>query len=175
MIIAITGRPGIGKSTVCLKVIEMLRNKGFAVGGIICPEIREKNVRVGFKVLDLISGKEGLLAHVRGKSPFTVGKYYVLLDSFENIAIPALEYAINHADIIVFDEVGPMELKSKKILNIISSFSNVNKPILLVVHWKIGSNIRHMVKCDCKIFEVTFDNRDKLPSIIFNLIVRGLT
>ncbi|MEM2538511.1 MAG: NTPase, partial [Candidatus Methanomethylicia archaeon] len=143
MIIAITGRPGIGKSTVCLKVIDLLRNKGFKVGGVICPEIRECGVRVGFKVLDLISGKEGLLAHVKYSSPFTVGKYFVQLESFESVAIPALEDALNNADVIIFDEIGPMELKSKKVLDLLSFISNnVNKPLLIVVHWKIGSSIR---------------------------------
>ncbi|MEM0084820.1 MAG: NTPase [Candidatus Methanomethylicia archaeon] len=175
MIIAITGRPGIGKSTVCLKVIDLLRNKGFKVGGVICPEIRECGVRVGFKVLDLISGKEGLLAHVKYSSPFTVGKYFVQLESFESVAIPALEDALNNADVIIFDEIGPMELKSKKVLDLLSFISNnVNKPLLIVVHWKIVSSIRNIISGDYQIFEVTFENRNTLPMLIFKLIVGGL-
>jgi len=174
MIIAITGRPGIGKSTVCSKVIDLLRSEGFRVGGIFCPEIREAGVRVGFKVLDLMSGKEGLLAHVKYTSPIIVGKYYVQLESFESVAIPALKSALNYADVIVFDEIGPMELKSSKILNILHSISNINKIFLIVVHWRIKDYLKRIINDNYSIFEVTFENRDILPNLIFKLIVEKL-
>ncbi|MEM2136586.1 MAG: NTPase [Candidatus Methanomethylicia archaeon] len=170
MIIAITGRPGIGKSTVCYKVINLLKEHGFIVGGIICPEIRKNGVRIGFKVLDLISGREGLLAHINYPSQIRVGKYYVQLKSFEDVAIPALSSAVKVADVIVFDEIGPMELKSDKVLRFLSS--SIDKPIILVVHWRIGEEkLRKIVRGSFSFFEVTFKNRDDLPKMIFNAIL----
>ncbi|MCS7366924.1 MAG: NTPase [archaeon YNP-WB-062] len=174
MIIVVTGRPGVGKSTICLKVIELLRGSGLRVGGVICPEIREGGVRVGFKVLDLMSGKSGLLAHVNIPSPVMVGKYYVQLKSFEDVLIDALNSALTDADVIVFDEIGPMELKSDVVLNFLSSIPKINKPILMVVHWKVVNNLRDLIKVDYKVFTVTFENRMLLPNKIFNLLVGGV-
>jgi len=174
MIIVVTGRPGVGKSTVCLKVIELLKERGLKVGGIICPEIREGGVRVGFKVLDLMSGRSGLLAHVNIPSPIMIGKYYVQLKSFEDVLIDALNSALENADVIVFDEVGPMELKSNVVLNFLSSISEINKPILLVVHWKVINNLKDLIKVDYKVFTVTFENRMSLPNKIFNLLIGGI-
>jgi nucleoside-triphosphatase len=164
----------VGKSTVCLKVIELLRGSGLRVGGVICPEIREGGVRVGFKVLDLMNGKSGLLAHVNISSPVMVGKYYVQLKSFEDVLIDALNSALMDADVIVFDEVGPMELKSNVVLNFLSSIPKINKPILMVVHWKVVNNLRDLIKVDYKVFTVTFENRMLLPNKIFNLLVGGM-
>jgi len=48
--IAITGRPGVGKSTVIAKVVEKLDAN---VSGIQCGEIRNEEKRVGFKIQDL--------------------------------------------------------------------------------------------------------------------------
>ena len=56
-----TGNPGVGKTTVMLKVVEGLKVDGYCVGGMISREIRSRGERVGFEVLDLGSvGMGGL-------------------------------------------------------------------------------------------------------------------
>ncbi len=40
MKLLVTGGPGSGKSTVFMKIVEKLRNKGLRIGGIVTPEIR---------------------------------------------------------------------------------------------------------------------------------------
>jgi hypothetical protein len=44
----LTGRPGSGKSTVIGRTVELLRERGVRVGGVVCPEVREGGGRVGF-------------------------------------------------------------------------------------------------------------------------------
>jgi nucleoside-triphosphatase len=67
-VLLLTGAPGVGKITVLIEIVDALKAKGVSVGGMISREVREGNVRVGFEILDLTSGKRGWLAHVNQKS-----------------------------------------------------------------------------------------------------------
>jgi len=68
------------------------------------------------------------------KSNYKVGKYFVDVDLFENIAIPALETAEIESDIVVIDEIGKMELFSKKFEETVKRILSGSKPVLAVVH-----------------------------------------
>ena len=65
----LTGAPGVGKTTVLTKTVDALKAKGVSVGGMITREVRKDNVRVGFEIVDLTSGKHGWLAHINGQRP----------------------------------------------------------------------------------------------------------
>ena len=54
-ILLLTGTPGVGKTVVLTKVVNILKEKGYSVGGMISREVREGRVRVGFEMLDLTS------------------------------------------------------------------------------------------------------------------------
>ena len=165
MKIAITGRPGIGKTTVFMRTVECLRSTGLKVGGIVCPEVRERGVRVGFKVVDLMTGREGWLASVYSPSPIRISKYGVNVEEFEEIGVEAVHRALGEADVIAVDEVGPMELKSLKFKQILDEVLASRKPALLVVHWKLQGQFVQEVrrKAEVRVVEVTLYNRDKLP------------
>jgi len=53
--ITITGPPGSGKTTTVIRVAEMLRRRGYTVGGMITRELREGRTRVGFEIEDLLT------------------------------------------------------------------------------------------------------------------------
>ncbi len=173
MLFIITGRPGIGKSTVCRKVIDLLREQGFKIGGVICPEVRVGRSRIGFKIIDLMSNKEGWLAHINFNTGIKVGRYHVNLNDLESIGISAINNAINQADVIVIDEIGPMELKSMRFKEMIFKAFNCEKPIISVVHWKLSrwliSATKHL---EVKVYEVTFSNRNWLHELIFKEILK---
>ena len=77
--IGITGRPGVGKSTVVRRLIERVAEKAEKkVGGMLTAEMREQGKRTGFVVEDISTGEKGILAHIREKGP-KVGKYGVCL------------------------------------------------------------------------------------------------
>ena len=77
-IIALTGPPGIGKTTAVLQIARVLKDRGINVGGIVSREIRVNNERVGFEFIDLITNDTNVLASISGKGP-KVGKYFVSL------------------------------------------------------------------------------------------------
>ncbi len=170
--VIITGRPGVGKTTVFMRTIDCLRRVGIKVGGIICPEEREGGVRVGFRVVDLFSGREGWLAPVYSSSPVRVGKYGVHLEEFENIGVGAIHRAVEEADVIAVDEVGPMELKSWKFKEAIERVLSSRKPSILVVHWKLQNSFARQVasRGEVKVVEVTLQNRERLPSELCKLL-----
>jgi len=61
-IMFLTGQPGIGKTSVLIKVLDALKTRGYKVGGMVSREIREGRVRVGFEIVDLQrDGKDGYL------------------------------------------------------------------------------------------------------------------
>jgi len=108
----------------------MLESKGYKIGGIQTPEIREKNRRIGFWVLDINKGKKEILAHIDIRSNFKVSKYGVDINSFDELAVTAIDYAIKNCDIVVIDEIGKMELFSEKFQEVVIRGLNSSKPVL---------------------------------------------
>jgi len=109
--ILITGKPGCGKSTLIQKLSDQFKNR--RISGIITPEIRRGNQRYGFKIIDLLSQKEEIMASVDIQSEKRVSKYYVdvqVVDKIMNEFIGSYE----QADIFMVDEIGKMELYSEK-------------------------------------------------------------
>lgn len=89
MNIFITGNPGCGKSTLIQKFLEEIADK--KVSGIITPEIRVNGVRQGFKIIDLASGKEEILASVHMERGPGVSRYKVNIEGIEKIMDKFLE------------------------------------------------------------------------------------
>jgi nucleoside-triphosphatase len=134
MKLLISGPPASGKSTLIIKLIDFLTKNNVKVGGIISPEVRKGGVRIGFKVVDLLTLKEKLFASVYYKTEYKVGKYYVDVGFFEEIAIPAFEIAERECKVIAIDEIGKMELFSKKFEEKIREVLTGNKVVIAVVH-----------------------------------------
>ncbi|MEM1716013.1 MAG: NTPase [Candidatus Bathyarchaeia archaeon] len=166
--IFLTGSPKIGKTTVVLKVINHLREKNVKVGGVISQEILERGIRVGFKIVDLLNNVEGKLAHVNCVSGPRVGKYRVCLEDLERIGAKAILSACEEADVIVIDEVGPMELYSEPFKKAVSKALESKKIVFGTIHWRAKTPLTEMIRRreDVKIVEVRYDNRNALPKII---------
>ena len=128
--VLIQAPPRTGKSTLVDKLCSMLETKGYKIGGIQTPEIREKNRRVGFWVLDINNGNKDILAHVDIKSKFKVSKYGVDLNSFDELAITAINYAIENCQLVVIDEIGKMELFSENFQDAVIKGLNSSKPVI---------------------------------------------
>jgi nucleoside-triphosphatase len=163
-VLILTGAPGTGKTTLLTKIVDALKAKGFSIGGMVSHEVREGNVRVGFEILDLTSGRYGWLAHVNGQNSPQVGKYHVNLYDLENIGTVAISQAIEKCSAIAIDEIGPMELYSQKFKQAVAQALESKKLVLAVVHGKANDPLVTQVKrrVDAEIFNVTFSNRESL-------------
>lgn len=167
MKLLITGMPGSGKTTLCRRVIHALHGR-YKVGGMLTAEIREGGVRKGFKIMDLRSNREGVLAHVNQKQGPRVGKYRVNLRDLKNIGEKAILDAVDACDLIVIDEIGPMELSSKGFIAAVAKAFNSDKHVMATIHFKSRHALIRELKSrkDATLLEINENNRDELPKKI---------
>jgi nucleoside-triphosphatase THEP1 len=126
----ITGKPGVGKTTLICSCMEQLKQLGYEVGGFYTKEIKNKGHRIGFKVVDL-NGSSGTLADLKAANNLPrVGKYRVHLKEFEQVGVTAVSRAIKSSEIIIVDEIGKMELFSAKFCRILQLALDSSKPLI---------------------------------------------
>ena len=163
MKLLITGKPRSGKTTLCKRIIDPLGSE-YKVGGILTQEIKEGGVRKGFKVMDLARGKEGVLAHVNQERGPRIGRYRVNMRDLEDIGAKAILHAIDACDLVVIDEVGPMELHSKGFIEAVGKAFNSDKHVMATIHFKSRHELIEKLKNrkDVTLVEIDESNRDAL-------------
>jgi nucleoside-triphosphatase len=147
----------------------MLKLYKFNVGGFITKEIRENNRRIGFKFIDLENGYEDWLANIYGKTDYTIGKYSVYIEKL-NQYLQKLEDKLEKYEVIIIDEIGPMEMLSQKFREIVNITLNKPIPSIYTVHHRISNKLRNKftTKYDNVLYVITRENRDGIPLIIWH-------
>ena len=158
MNILLTGRPGIGKTTLIKKLIDVT---SLSKGGFYTEEIREEGKRVGFSLMTL-DGKKSTLASIKIKSPYRVGKYSVDVDSFEAIGVEAIRKAMPTKKLIIIDEIGKMELFSKKFRDVVIQALNTGGVVATIKKGRSGFIDGIKSRRDVRLLEVNLENRDTL-------------
>lgn len=151
----------MGKSTLVQKIIALYGGKA---GGVLARDKRFKDRRVGFELLDLASGQTGMLADEMGSGP-QLGKYRVHLDDLDNIGAHAVENALD-CDLIVVDEIGPMEMSSRRFISAVEKAIVSDKNMLVVLQEWSQHPIAKKVRRSFKVITVREDNRDSLAAEI---------
>ena len=166
--IFLTGEPGCGKTTAIKKICEMLTARGRKVGGIVSGEIRERGVRAGFSLEDLSTHETGTLAHVSQRDGPPVGKYRVNLADIQRIAVTAIKRAIAEDDVIIVDELGPMELNSMPFILAVEMALATQKHFVGTIHKRASHYLIAAIKSNpaYQILEVTLNNRNELPNTV---------
>ncbi len=145
-----------------------------AAGGFLTREIRnEKGVRVGFEIRDL-QGNRGLLAHLNVAGMHRVGKYGVDIPSFERVGVAAVERALLFGQIVVIDEIGRMELYSRKFQTIVREVLDADSPVvatMMIGHNALVDGIR--LREDLVRFELTPASRATVPGKVLRLLGFG--
>nr|XP_016933284.1 cancer-related nucleoside-triphosphatase homolog [Drosophila suzukii] len=169
--ILITGPPGVGKSTLIRKICSNLRDKGHLLQGFYTEEVRGEGIsqRIGFDVVTL-AGKRGILARENPEDKLRrpkVGKYSVFVQNFEDLALPLLDFKDSQPEphLLVIDEVGKMELFSKRFEAAMVDLLKKKRPLLVEQLRKIPTSI---------LYQVTKSNRNILAGEITDLITKSL-
>jgi nucleoside-triphosphatase len=157
--------------------VKELKKREYKVGGMICREVREAGVRVGFEIMDLSTGQRGWLAHVNQPDGPRIGKYRVNLTDLNVMGVGGILGALKSSDILAIDEVGPMELSSEAFSNALVKVVESGKPMLGTIHYGLRHSLVNSIKEreDVEILEVTYKNRESLHTIIADKIEDYLT
>ncbi|MEM2883272.1 MAG: NTPase [Nitrososphaerales archaeon] len=172
----LTGEPGSGKTTAIMKIVNTVRAKGYSIGGVVSLEKRVKGVRMGFDIVDLLSGNRVLLASVEQKMGPRVGKYRVNLKGLSDLAAKALIEAAQRCDLIVCDEIGPMEMASPEFRKAVKEAVSSGKPIIGVIHKHLRDPLADELRAseDVEVVEIDLYNSDEIVSKISEVVLNLL-
>ena len=184
--IGITGLPRSGKTAVLAKVLEMIKDERRGeidarggdsssieiIGGMRTEPILDGSERVGFKVIDIKTGNEAVMAHKNIDSRLRVLGYGIDTEALESVAIPAIEFAKDYCEMIVIDEIGKFAVESEDFVNVVRSALEIDKPTVLALHKKSRHPLLQDIRRrdDARILEVTPVNRALLPYKIHKLM-----
>ena len=165
--ILLTGAPGSGKTTALKIIISRLSIK---TGGFYTEEIREAGVRVGFKIITL-DGQEITLAHVQYQGQPRIGKYGVNLEAFDAIAVESLQRAQEEADLIIIDEIGPMEILSNTFCQVVMEIIEAEVPILgSIVKRNVPFAEEVKAHPEVTVLELRRENQQEMSEQVFDLL-----
>jgi len=155
--ILITGPPRSGKSTLIVRLIKYISKRQITAYGFLTPEVREGNNRIGFDIVDIKTKDREKLARKRNfNTKHHVGKYCVFIEKFEKFLSHFENIKFQQDDLIIIDEIGKMELFSKKFQEFIIKIFASNISIIAT----IGLTVKHSIK----------DHLLNLPNVkLFNL------
>ena len=150
--------------------------QGHGIGGCLTKEKREGRERVAFIMTDLMSGRQGELASIRGSLGPRVGRYRVNIATLSEIGAGSLRDAAERADVVVIDEIGPMELTNPDFRRAAGNCFDSGKPVLAIVHGQMKDPLIDKIRgMDGKeLIEVTLENRERLAQRIADEILASL-
>ncbi|KAH8390758.1 hypothetical protein KR215_005265, partial [Drosophila sulfurigaster] len=165
---------GIGKTTLVGKIAANMRNQ-CTLQGFFTDEVRENNQRIGFDVVTM-AGKREILARekVQGNLP-KVGKYSVYVENFEKLALPLLNKSSRPTQLMIIDEVGKMELLSKRFEEAVRMLV-LYEQIAIPLHTNKRIGLVEFLKSypQSRIYTVNHTNRDSLVRTISEDIIKSI-
>lgn len=158
-VLLLTGRPGVGKTTVIRRIAASLT--GWRLDGFYTEEIRESGQRQGFRAVTF-DGSEKLMTHSRIHSLYRVGKYGVDLPVIDQLADRTLGLT-PEVDCYLVDEIGKMECYSQHFIAAMRRLLASHRLVVATIALR-GSGFIAEVKqrTDVEQWEVTLKNREEL-------------
>lgn len=164
MRIVLAGKKGIGKTTVCRKVIEIARGMGLSCVGTITSQQGDE-----LMVEDIATGEKRLLAAVAGSREIPGGiPHCHFVFSPEGIEFGKRALARN-GDLLIIDEFGRLELKGVGLDNALDEFKRHDSAILVIQDTLKEELLPGLGGVDLRVVDVTEQNRDELAGLIAEL------
>ncbi len=164
MRIALSGPPGSGKTTIARKSAELLKSLGCRPLGFYTPEVRESGQRTGFLVEDLETGETVWLARRGLSSKYTTGAYGIYEEAGKFIC-NILDRTVE-ANLIVIDEIGPMELVFPCVrTRLLRLLSREGQSFLIVYHRRLRERypgLYRLITGKATVLWVTVKSRSKV-------------
>ena len=163
----VTGPPGVGKTTLIISLLPYLRV--YRPAGFFTREIRVGGIRKGFELVSL-SGESLMLAHTGIAGRERVGKYGVDKEGFHRY-IEQLRGSLPGRGLVIFDEIGKMEVLSGEFRELVTDVLDGKTPLLATIARK-GDHFIEGIKerPDVALVEITRDNREGMAGGLLPVI-----
>jgi len=170
MVFIITGEIGIGKTTVCLKLVDIVRSSGYTCGGILT----EKAAGGDITVENINSGEKEILASTLDtfQEGSRTGKYYFYPRGID-FGIRSIASG-SFAEILFIDEIGQLELNGEGFTGTLEICNASKAQCVLVIRKWLLPDYLPLLPADPIIFETTMANRDQLPHEIAGILLKNL-
>ncbi|MFX1571422.1 MAG: NTPase [Promethearchaeota archaeon] len=172
--ILITGPPRCGKSTLISKLLDYFNKLNYTIHGFLTPEIRKKGNRIGFDIKDIYSQEYRKLARIGNyDTKYKVGKYSVFVEELEEMISKLELIEFNEINLLVIDEIGKMELYSKKFQNFIRNIFSSDVTILATIGLKLKHPVKNFILDlpNVSIFNLNHQNFQEIyQKIVFKII-----
>ena len=170
MVIIITGAIGIGKTTVCRKLVEKVREQGFTCGGILTCKAADGSITIE----DIQTGEKQTLAGIdKAYHGPSTAKYYFNPDGID-FGIRAIESGTSAA-ILVVDEIGHLELRGEGFTGVLELLeADKVKSCVLVIREELLPAFLSQLPAAPLIFETTIHSRSHLPHEISSVLFEKL-
>lgn len=170
--IILTGETGAGKTTACAKLLRQCLKEGISCGGILQPAIFQDSAKVGSLIMSVADGETELFVYIREKAQFEgeqVGKY-VISERGLGFAAQALDSS-TACDVVFVDEVGPLELRGRGLMQSVEKIMASEKTLVFVVRKKILAEFKKKFsKKKFRVIKLTRENRNNTPEKMLALI-----
>src|SRR5437899_3394121 len=155
------------------RIHDHYKNKGLKVDGMVTREVRKGNERIGLKITDVPSGGEGWLARMGDSVGQRIGKYMVDSKDLGEIGVGALKRAAERsADLVLVDEIGPMEMTSSAFRGTLAKLLSAGRTVIATV--KYGSHYPEIERspgfAEAVNLEISRDNREEMIQKIFSIV-----
>ncbi len=165
MIFILTGPVHSGKTTLVKNIVRELKRQNFKIGGFLSNTILKNEEIVGYDLFDLREERTIPFIRRTGEKKWQkMGSFFFIpqgLAKAENIILQEKD-----VDILVVDEVGPLELSGKGFWLALKKviFNPLNIYLLVIRTNILGDFLSMLGKREVKIFDIK--NKEIFPQII---------
>jgi len=169
-VIIITGETGQGKSTFTRTIVNKLTGDGIRVSGFCSRGVHINETRIGFDLEEIRTGNKTILARKTAEAEgwISQGHYYFDPRVFEEKSDLIFREVEAGADLLVIDEVGPLEMNDTGWHSLISRIINEKPlPMIWTVRKRLVGNVaRKWNVGDVSVYFLDEDSEDELVSLI---------
>ncbi len=171
MVIIVTGAIGIGKTTVCEKVVKIAQSQGYSCGGVVTYKTQNEDIIVE----DVQTGETKVLASISNiYQGSRTAKYFFNREGFD-FGIEAIDRG-TASDILLVDELGHLELRGEGFVEVIEQIvAGKVKTCIVVIRKELLSAFLPQLGATTSVFETTINNRNQLPGEIGRILTRAVT
>ncbi len=163
--LGLTGLPNSGKTTLVATLMNNIKAQGRSVGGMVTENVMENMRKVGLEVVDIHTGERATFAHISFGETHKNLNFGLDTEAFERVGVAAIKTAQEECDMVVVDEIGPIQLECQAFNKAVLELITKNVSLILSIHKKSRHTVVQDIRRrdDMRILDVTHRNRLVLP------------